>query len=81
MVAHLKGFLQPLQVPRIKIRALAANFYIGAHVAQVGEEGEVDHSDALTLVKQNKATIIGDAPARTIAARDLQDPPPLRRGV
>jgi hypothetical protein len=72
---------KPHEIKRVKIRALTANFYIGGHVAQAGEEGVVDYADAGFLVKAGKAEILGEAPARTIAIRDLQDPPPLRRIV
>jgi hypothetical protein len=72
---------KPHEIKRVKIRALAANFYLNGHVAEVGEEGIVDYADVAALLKAGKAEIIGDAPARTIAMKNLQDPPPLRRTV
>jgi hypothetical protein len=72
---------KPHEIKRVKIRAITANFYLNGHVAQVGEEGVVDYADVAALLKAGKAEIIGDAPARTIAAKDLKDPPPLRRIV
>jgi hypothetical protein len=75
------GFRQPLQIKRVRIRALTANFYLNGHVAEVGEEGIVDYADVAALLKGNKVEILGDAPARTIPIRELQDPPPLRRIV
>jgi len=74
----LKSFLEPLRVRRVRIRAIKPTFVLNEHRAEVGEEGELDHNDALTLVKQGKVEILGEAPPRTIPARDLADPPPLR---
>ncbi len=66
---------EAMKIRRVRIRALASNFYLEGHVAHIGEEGVVDFSDAETLRVQGKAEIVGEAPARTIPMRDLADPP------
>jgi hypothetical protein len=72
---------KPYEIKRVRIKALTPNFYLNGHVAEVGEEGIVDHGDAVTLIAQKKAEIIGNAAPRIIAMKDLKDPPPLRRTV
>jgi hypothetical protein len=72
---------KPHEIKRVKIRALKPSFYLGGHVAQVGEEGVVDYADVHALLKAAKVEVLGDAAPRTISAKDLKDPPPLRRTV
>ncbi|OGQ00196.1 MAG: hypothetical protein A2Z40_03600 [Deltaproteobacteria bacterium RBG_19FT_COMBO_60_16] len=77
----MRAFIEPLKIRRVKVRALTPNFYLNGHQAQVGEEGIMDFSDASYLIAASKAELVSEEPARTIAARDLQDPLPLRRLV
>ena len=77
----MRPFLEPLKIRRVKVRALTANFYLNGHQAQVGEEGIMDYADASFLIKAGKAERVSEEPARVINAKDLADPPPIRRVV
>jgi hypothetical protein len=81
MTATMRGFLEPLKIKAYKVRALTDRFFLNGHIAAVGEEGEMDCSDATIAAAAGRVEILGDAPERIIAVKDLRDPPLLRRVV
>jgi hypothetical protein len=65
---------EPLKIHMVKVRALKNNFYFPGHVAEIGEEGIVDISDASFLACAGKVEIIGEADPKLIPVSDLRTP-------